>query len=117
MVPSTRLAVALAVAGMLVVSLPGVGQDNNNGLPPETLAQSVPLFAFQSQGNRPALVFTRSGTAQEQDQRVFVSARISPMSAFSRRWASAAVTGVVPVASPQPDLPSRQFSQSTSTPS
>ncbi len=73
MVPSTRLAVALAVAGMMLVSLPGIAQDN--GLPPETLAQSVPIFAFQSQGNRPALVFTRSGNAQEQDPRVFVSAR------------------------------------------
>ncbi|MFL6234417.1 MAG: hypothetical protein ACJ76N_14895 [Thermoanaerobaculia bacterium] len=74
MVPSTRFAVALAVAGMMLVSLPGIGQDNN-GLPQETLAQSVPIFAFQSQGNRPALVFTRSGNAQEQDPRVFVSAR------------------------------------------
>jgi len=73
MVPSTRLAVSLAVAGMMLVSLPGLAQDN--GLPPETLAQSVPIFAFQSQGNRPALVFTRSGNAQEQDPRVFVSAR------------------------------------------
>lgn len=73
MVPSTRLAVALAVAGMMLVSLPAGAQDN--GLPPETLAQSVPIFAFQSQGNRPALVFTRSGNAQEQDPRVFVSAR------------------------------------------
>lgn len=71
MVPSTRLAVALAVAGMLFLSLTGVSQDT--GLPPETLAQSVPIFAFHSQGNRPALVFTRSGTAQEQDPRVFVS--------------------------------------------
>src|SRR5689334_9660394 len=75
MVPSTRFAVALAVVGMVLIALPGVAQDNNNGLPPETLAQSVPLFAFQSQGNRPALVFTRSGTAQEQDPRVFVSSR------------------------------------------
>ena len=73
MVPSTRLAVALAVAEMMLVSLSAGAQDN--GLPPETLAQSVPIFAFQSQGNRPALVFTRSGNAQEQDPRVFVSAR------------------------------------------
>jgi hypothetical protein len=73
MVPSTRLVVALAVAGMMLVSLPGIAQDN--GLPAETLAQSVPIFAFHSQGNRPALVFTRSGNAQEQDPRVFVSAR------------------------------------------
>ena len=73
MVPSTRLAVALAVAGTLLVSLPGVAQDT--GLPAETLAQSVPIFAFQSQGNRPALVFTRSGNAQEQNPRVFVSSR------------------------------------------
>lgn len=73
MVPSTRLAVSLAVVGLMLGSLPGVAQDN--GLPPETLAQSVPVFAYQSQGNRPALVFTRSGNAQEQDPRVFVSAR------------------------------------------
>lgn len=73
MVPSTRFAVALAVAGMLFLSLSGVAQDI--GLPPETLAQSVPIFAFQSQGNRPGLVFTRSGNAQEQDPRVFVSSR------------------------------------------
>ncbi|PYQ59502.1 MAG: hypothetical protein DMF53_18665 [Acidobacteria bacterium] len=67
------MAVALAVAEMMLVSLSAGAQDN--GLPPETLAQSVPIFAFQSQGNRPALVFTRSGNAQEQDPRVFVSAR------------------------------------------
>lgn len=73
MVPSTRLAVALAVAGIMLVSFPGLAQDT--GLPPETLAQSVPLFAFQTQGNRPALVFTRSGNAQEQDPRVFVGSR------------------------------------------
>ena len=70
MVPSTRLAVSLAVVGMLF-SLPGSAQDT--GLPPETLAQSVPLFAFQGQGRKPALVFTRSGNAQEQDPRVFVA--------------------------------------------
>jgi hypothetical protein len=58
---------------MMLPSLSGVAQDN--GLPAETLAQSVPIFAFQSQGNRPALVFTRSGNAQEQDPRVFVSSR------------------------------------------
>jgi hypothetical protein len=73
MVPSTRFAVALAVAGTMCLSLPGIAQDT--GLPPETLAQSVPIFAFQSQGNRPALVFTRSGNAQEQDPRVFVGSR------------------------------------------
>jgi hypothetical protein len=73
MAPSTRFAVALAVA-MALFSLPGTAQDVL-GLPPETLAQSTPLFAFQSQGNRPAMVFTRSGTAQEQDPRVFVASR------------------------------------------
>src|SRR3954453_14571061 len=73
MVPSTRLAVALAVVGMMLIALPGVAQDN--GLPPETLAQSVPIFAFQTQGNRQALVFTGSGSAQEQEPRVFVSGR------------------------------------------
>src|SRR5262245_27758091 len=73
MVPSTRLVVALAVVGMALVSFRSAAQDN--GLPPETLAQSTPIFAYQSQGNRPALVFTRSGNAQEQDPRVFVSSR------------------------------------------
>jgi hypothetical protein len=74
MVPSTRFAVALSVAGMVLFSLPGIAQDPS-GLPSETLAQSTPIFAFQSQGNRPAMVFTRSGTAQEQDPRVFVASR------------------------------------------
>jgi hypothetical protein len=74
MAPATRFAVALAVAGMALFSLPGAAQDVS-GLPPETLAQSTPLFAFQSQGNRPAMVFTRSGTATEQDPRVFVASR------------------------------------------
>jgi hypothetical protein len=71
MVPSTRFAVALAVAGVMLFSGAGLAQDT--GLPAETLAQSVPMFAFQSQGRRPALVFTRSGNAQEQDPRVFVA--------------------------------------------
>ena len=77
MVPSTRIAVALAVAGWTLFSLGATAQDApaSSGLPAETLAQAAPVFAFQSQGNRPALVFTRSGTAQEQDPRVFVSSR------------------------------------------
>jgi hypothetical protein len=61
---------------MVLVPLAGTAQDES-GLPPETLAQSTPLFAFQSQGNRPALVFTRSGNAQEHDPRVFISSRDS----------------------------------------
>jgi hypothetical protein len=76
MVPATRWAVALAVAGVSLFSRPGTAQDTPaSGLPPETLAQSTPVFAFQSQGSRPAMVFTRSGTAQEQDPRVFVASR------------------------------------------
>ncbi|HEX9942054.1 MAG TPA: hypothetical protein VGG03_08560 [Thermoanaerobaculia bacterium] len=75
MAPS-RLVLALVAAGMVLVPLAGTAQDES-GLPPETLAQSTPLFAFQSQGNRPALVFTRSGNAQEHDPRVFISSRDS----------------------------------------
>jgi hypothetical protein len=76
MVPATRLAVALAVAGVVFLSLPVTAQATPpSGLPPETLAQATPVFAFQSQGSRPGMVFTRSGTAQEQDPRVFVGAR------------------------------------------
>jgi hypothetical protein len=74
MAPSTRMALALAVAGMVFLSFAGEAQDIA-GLPAETLAQSVPIFAFQSQGNHPGLVFTRSGNAQETDPRVFVSSR------------------------------------------
>src|SRR5947209_11358358 len=74
MAPSTRLACALVMAGMVRVSIPGIAQDVA-GLPPETLAQSTPVYAFHNQGNHPALVFTRSGGAQESDPRVFVSSR------------------------------------------
>ncbi|MFL6194674.1 MAG: hypothetical protein ACJ75H_10925 [Thermoanaerobaculia bacterium] len=73
MSPSTRLAGCLVVAGMVLLSLPGLAQDS--GLAPETLAQSTPVFAYPSQGNRPALVFVRSGSAQEFDPRVFTSSR------------------------------------------
>lgn len=69
-----RLALALVVAGTALTSLPAIAQDIV-GLPAETLAQSIPVFAFQNQGNRPALVFVRSGNAQETDPRIFVSAR------------------------------------------
>jgi photosystem II stability/assembly factor-like uncharacterized protein len=77
MVPATRWAVALAVAGVALFSRPATAQDTpaSGSIPPETLAQSTPVFAFQSQGSRPAMVFTRSGTAQEQDPRVFVGSR------------------------------------------
>lgn len=73
MAPS-RLVPALAVAWMALLPLSGTAQDDS-GLPPETLAQSTPVYAFQGQGSRPALVFTRSGNAQESDPRVFVSSR------------------------------------------
>lgn len=73
MAPSTRLVTALGLAGMVMAALAGVAQDE--GLPPETLAQATPVFAFQSQGNRPALVFTRSGTAEGYAPRVFLSSR------------------------------------------
>jgi hypothetical protein len=59
---------------MALVPLAGLPQ-NESGLPPETLAQSAPLFAFQAQGNRPALVLTRSGDAQASDPRVFLATR------------------------------------------
>jgi hypothetical protein len=60
---------------MVFGPLAGTAQDDS-GLPPETLAQSTPVFAFQNQGsNRPALVFTHSGNAQEFDPRVFVFSR------------------------------------------
>jgi len=73
MVPSTRSVVFLAVSGLVLASVAGIGQ-GDSGLPPvETLAQSTPLFAFQSRGNRGALVFIRSGNAQEYDPRIFVA--------------------------------------------
>lgn len=72
---SLRTALALVMAGMMFGPLAGTAQDDS-GLPPETLAQSTPVFAFQPQGaNRPALVFTRSGNAQEFDPRVFLASR------------------------------------------
>jgi hypothetical protein len=74
MAPSTRLACALVMAGLVRVSIPGIAQDVA-GLPPETLAQSTPVYAFHSQGNHPGLIFTRSGGAQETDPRLFVSSR------------------------------------------
>ncbi|HEV8582822.1 MAG TPA: hypothetical protein VGX68_27470 [Thermoanaerobaculia bacterium] len=63
----------LVVAGMVLAAAAGLAQDS--GLPAETLAQSTPLFAFQSQGNRGGLVFIRSGNAQEFDPRVFLGSR------------------------------------------
>ena len=72
---SRKLALAIVAVGIVLGSLAGTAQDDS-GLPPETLAQSTPVFAFQSQGsNRPALVFTRSGNTQEHDPRVFISSR------------------------------------------
>lgn len=74
MVPSTRSVFLLAVAGMVVAAGAAVAQ-GASGLVPETLAQSTPLFAFQNDGNRGAIVFLRSGNAQEHDPRLFVAAR------------------------------------------
>ncbi|HEY9422231.1 MAG TPA: hypothetical protein VIW92_12510 [Thermoanaerobaculia bacterium] len=73
MVPSTRLVLALVLGGIVTTALAGVAQDE--GLPPETLAQSTPVFAFQSQGNRPALIFTRNGTPEGYAPRVFLASR------------------------------------------
>ncbi len=74
MAPTTRLAVALVVAGMAL--LPGAGIAQQEGdLPPETLAQSIPRFAFAFQGLNPAVIFTHSGTAAEHEPRVLISSR------------------------------------------
>jgi hypothetical protein len=74
MAPSTRLAAALAVAGLAF--LPAAGKAQQEGdLPPETLAQSRPRFAFAVQGGSPALVFTHSGTGTEHDPRILISSR------------------------------------------
>ncbi|HEX4963109.1 MAG TPA: hypothetical protein VF173_19925, partial [Thermoanaerobaculia bacterium] len=72
MAPSARLAVVLVVAGVALLS--GVGKAQQEGdLPPETLAQSIPRFAFLSQGGLPALVFTHSGSGTEHDPRILIS--------------------------------------------
>jgi hypothetical protein len=72
MVPSPRPVVFLAVAGLTLASAAGVAQ-SPSGLPPETLAQSIPLFAFHSQGNHGAAVLARSGGEQEHDPIIFVA--------------------------------------------
>src|SRR6185295_4285515 len=74
MVPSTRPVLSLAVAGWVLASTTAVAQ-GGSGLAPETLAQSTPLFAFQSEGNRGGVVFLRSGSAQEHDPRIFLGSR------------------------------------------
>jgi hypothetical protein len=74
MVPSTRSVFSLAVAGMVIAAGAAIAQ-GASGLAAETLAQSTPLFAFQNDGNRGAIVFQRSGSAQEHDPRLFVAAR------------------------------------------
>jgi hypothetical protein len=74
MAPSTRLAVALVMTGMAFLSGAGTAQQEGD-LPPETLAQSSPRFAFAVQGGSPALVFTHSGTAAEHDPRILISSR------------------------------------------
>jgi len=74
MAPSTRLAVALVVTGMALLSGAGTAQQEGD-LPPETLAQSSPRFAFSAQDGNPALVLTHSGTAAEHDPRILISSR------------------------------------------
>ncbi|HKV08682.1 MAG TPA: hypothetical protein VJ725_11120 [Thermoanaerobaculia bacterium] len=70
--PCAKAFVVLGALGMLSVPAPGRAQED---LPAETLAQSTPMFAFRSQGLVPALLLTRSGSAQNQDPRVFLSTR------------------------------------------
>jgi len=73
MVPSRTMAVALVAAGMLFTPWTGMAQDE--GLPAETLAQSTPFFALRYQGNNPSVIFTRSGSGNEFDPRVFLLTR------------------------------------------
>jgi hypothetical protein len=70
--PCARAVVALGTVGMLLLPMSGRAQED---LPTETLAQLTPMFAFRSQGSIPALILTRSGTAQQQSPRVLVSTR------------------------------------------
>ena len=74
MVPSARSVLSLVVAGLVFAPAAGTAQ-SDSGLPPELLAQTSPLFAFPSDGNRGAVVFARSGSAQENDPRVFIATR------------------------------------------
>jgi hypothetical protein len=48
---------------------------DTSGLPPETLGQSTPVFAFVGEAAHPGLVFVRSGAGAEHDPRVFASSR------------------------------------------
>lgn len=70
--PCARAGVVLGAIGMLFLPMTGRAQED---LPAETLAQSTPLFAFRSQGSSPALLLTRSGSAENQDPRVLLSTR------------------------------------------
>jgi hypothetical protein len=74
MIPSTRLASFFVAAGLVLAGAAGSAQDDS-GLPAETLAQSIPRFAFQSQRDRGALIFVRSGSDAEHDPRVFLATR------------------------------------------
>lgn len=71
---TVRAAASTAVC-MLFVSLEGRAQDDVFGLPAETLAQSIPYFAFAARDGNPALILTRSGGTTEFDPRVLVAGR------------------------------------------
>lgn len=80
MISRPRLIILLTVLAILTHLLPPGLQAQEaeslvEGLPAATLSIATPLFALRRQGRLPALVFTRSGTAEEHDPRVLVSGR------------------------------------------
>jgi hypothetical protein len=74
MAPTTRLAGYLVVAGLAFLSGAGKAQQEGD-LPPETLTQASPRFAFAVQEGSPALIFIHTGTAAEHDPRILISSR------------------------------------------
>ncbi len=84
MVLRARMIILLTVPAILTWLLPPAGsleaQESEylvEGLPTATLETATPLFALRRQGRLPALVFSRSGAAEDHDPRVLVSGRDS----------------------------------------
>jgi hypothetical protein len=69
MAPYEKAVLALAAAALLVLPAVASAQEDLTA----TLAQAVPLFAFQEQGNDPALILLRSGGAPQLPQALVAS--------------------------------------------
>src|SRR5258705_6610952 len=74
-VSSKKVLACGVLIACLAFARAGSQELDTSGLPPETLGQSTPVFAFLGEAGHPGMIFVHSGSGADHEPRVFASSR------------------------------------------